>query len=176
MAALAALVHQTSLSPLPPGPSRNLTAAPPRSPAIPSQQSSETDLNRQGSHPLPLENTTLGGASGNERITVPIPGAIIPNVGRDAYSWKRAVDQWYHGDPANGLVVPIKDWPVQWYTGSMRLKTGTLYSNRKLLAEEFARLNFNEVAFKEKYPDYGKITTLLVAIRKENGLKRRSPG
>ncbi|KAJ7027695.1 hypothetical protein C8F04DRAFT_1212340 [Mycena alexandri] len=116
------------------------------------------------------ENISSDGISDGNAV-VPIPGAIIPSVGKDEHAWKRAVDQWYHGDPAKGLVVAIKDWPPHWYTGSMRLKTGTLYSNRKLLADEF---NFDEDTFKSKYPDYGKITALLAAIRKENGLKRRS--
>ncbi|KAJ7097829.1 hypothetical protein B0H15DRAFT_773173 [Mycena belliarum] len=70
---------------------------------------------------------------------IPLPGAIIPGVGKDGTAWKRAIDQWYHGDPTKGLVLPLKDWPTDWYTGSMRLKTGALYSNRKLLAEEYER-------------------------------------
>ncbi|KAJ7916440.1 hypothetical protein B0H13DRAFT_2231652 [Mycena leptocephala] len=68
----------------------------------------------------------------------PLPGASIPSVGRDANSWRRAVDQWEIGDPNAGLI-PLKDWPPHYYTGSMRLFTGTLYSNRKLLALEYKR-------------------------------------
>ncbi|KAJ7027994.1 hypothetical protein C8F04DRAFT_1212262 [Mycena alexandri] len=126
--------------------------------------------NPPDSRPLAQANTSSDVAAGVNAV-VPVPGAIIPGVGKDEHAWKRAVDQWYQGDPAKGLVVPIKDWPLHWYTGSMRLKTGTLYSQRKLLAEE---LNFDEDAFKTKYPEYGKITPLLAAIRKENGLKRRT--
>ncbi|KAK7059511.1 hypothetical protein R3P38DRAFT_2758932 [Favolaschia claudopus] len=43
---------------------------------------------------------------------VPISGAIIPGVGKDSQAWKRAIDQWYHGDPAQGLRVALKDWPL----------------------------------------------------------------
>ncbi|KAJ6587601.1 hypothetical protein DFH09DRAFT_1245331 [Mycena vulgaris] len=70
---------------------------------------------------------------------VPVAGAVIPGVGKDDGAWSPAINQWYHGDPVKGLVIRLKNWPTHWYTGSMRLKTGTLYSNRKLLAEEYER-------------------------------------
>lgn len=70
--------------------------------------------------------------------TIPIPGVLIPGVGRDASAWRRAIDQWYFGDNKVGLK-PLKDWPLHYYTGAMRLVTGTLYSNRKLLAMEYER-------------------------------------
>ncbi|KAK6969257.1 hypothetical protein R3P38DRAFT_3337113 [Favolaschia claudopus] len=78
----------------------------------------------------------------------PISGALIPAVGRDASAWKRAIDPWYRGNPSQGLQVALKNWPVSWYTGSMRLKTGTLYSNRKILAEAYERC----VVFLPPYP------------------------
>ncbi|KAJ7473394.1 hypothetical protein FB451DRAFT_1468164 [Mycena latifolia] len=70
--------------------------------------------------------------------SIPIPGVSIPSVGKDSKSWRRAIDQWEHGDPSAG-VIPLKDWPPEYYTGTMRLITGTLYSNRKLLAMEYKR-------------------------------------
>ncbi|KAJ7028164.1 hypothetical protein C8F04DRAFT_1044291 [Mycena alexandri] len=70
--------------------------------------------------------------------TIPIPGVLIPSVGRDASAWRHAIDQWYFGDNKAGLT-PLKDWPPNYYTGAMRLVTGTLYSNRKLLAMEYER-------------------------------------
>jgi hypothetical protein len=72
----------------------------------------------------------------------------------------------------------------------MRLKNGTLYSNHKLIAEEYKRwvaslhrtlcnLQFHSVglddnAFKQRYPEHTNVTKLLAAIRKRNGLVRRS--
>ncbi|KAK7054271.1 hypothetical protein R3P38DRAFT_2501152 [Favolaschia claudopus] len=104
---------------------------------------------------------------------VPVSGAIIPGVGRDSQSWKRAIDQWFKGDPDHGLQVALKDWPASWYSGKMRLVTGTLYSNRKLLAEEYERLGCNDEEFMQNYPEYPKITLLLNAIRQSKGLVRK---
>ncbi|KAJ7437648.1 hypothetical protein B0H11DRAFT_2255127 [Mycena galericulata] len=70
--------------------------------------------------------------------TLPLPGISVPSVGKDAMAWRHAIDQWELGDPSVGLM-PLKDWPPQYYTGAMRLVTGTLYSNRKLLAMEYRR-------------------------------------
>lgn len=69
---------------------------------------------------------------------IPIAGVSIPSVGRDAKAWRRAVDQWEFGNPAVGLT-PLKDWPTHYYTGTMHCITGSLYSNRKLVAEEYRR-------------------------------------
>ncbi|KAJ7201439.1 hypothetical protein B0H12DRAFT_1244257 [Mycena haematopus] len=107
-------------------------------------------------------------------VIIPVSGAVIPGVGKDSAAWKRAIDQWYHGDPSKGLMVPLKDWPTHWYTGSMRLKTGALYSARKLLAEEYEKMGSNDDRFMEAYPEYPKITALLIAIRKHKGLVRRA--
>ncbi|KAF8207109.1 hypothetical protein K438DRAFT_1917558 [Mycena galopus ATCC 62051] len=103
---------------------------------------------------------------------IPIANAIIPNVGRSSTAWKRAIDQWYTADPANGLTKALKDWPTEWHTGKMRTKVGALYSNRKLLAEEYERMGSSDDAFKMAYPEYPKITPLLAAIRARNGLVR----
>ncbi|KAK6992392.1 hypothetical protein R3P38DRAFT_3226262 [Favolaschia claudopus] len=105
---------------------------------------------------------------------LPVSGAIIPAVGRDCDAWKRAIAQWYHGDPSQGLHVPLKDWPASWHTGSMRLVTGTLYSNRKLLAEEYESFGCDNQRFMEAYPECQKITSLLTAIRRQKGRARRS--
>ncbi|KAJ7202670.1 hypothetical protein C8J57DRAFT_1622701 [Mycena rebaudengoi] len=131
--------------------------------------------------PLPAShNTTPGpvphGAQDDGSIitaVIPVPGAIIPGVGKDAESWKRAVIQWEVGDTARGLTIPLKDWPPEWHTGPMRVITGALYSNRKLLATEYIRLGRDDTAFKEAYPEYTKLTPLLKAIRQKNGLSRR---
>ncbi|KAJ7656034.1 hypothetical protein DFH06DRAFT_1411728 [Mycena polygramma] len=131
--AIAALVQQTSLSsndnsPSPPPSSLSSHGTPPaRVPVTggPTQRQSDSlPQMRDGS---------------DSNTVIPIAGAIIPGVGKDSQAWKRAIDQWYLGDPTKGLMVALKDWPTHWYTGSMRLKTGTLYSNRKLLAEEYER-------------------------------------
>ncbi|KAJ7199322.1 hypothetical protein B0H12DRAFT_1290915 [Mycena haematopus] len=115
-------------------------------------------------------NTSPSAADG----LIPVPGAIIPNVGKDATAWKRAIDQWYNDDPLKGLTKPLKDWPDDWYKGAMRLKTGALYSNRKLLAEEYERLGSDDSRFMEEYPEYPKMTPLLAAIRQRNGRVRKA--
>ncbi|KAF9060331.1 hypothetical protein BDP27DRAFT_1385591 [Rhodocollybia butyracea] len=60
--------------------------------------------------------------------SAPIPGVIVPDIPKHE-----------EGDPLQGLVKPLKDWPVEWYTGTMRLVTGTKRSNCKLVADEYER-------------------------------------
>ncbi|KAF9071276.1 hypothetical protein BDP27DRAFT_1382450 [Rhodocollybia butyracea] len=72
--------------------------------------------------------------------SAPIPGVMVPDIpkhGEDLFM--AVVKQWEEGDPSQGLTMPLKDWPVEWYTGSMRLVTGTKRSNRKLVADEYER-------------------------------------
>jgi hypothetical protein len=105
-------------------------------------------------------------------------------------AWRRAVDQWELGDPSVGLI-PLKNWPPQYYTGAMRLVTGTLYSNRKLLAMEYrryvffffphltffnVRLGSDDAVFMGTYPEHGNITQLLATIRRNSGCTRSSCG
>lgn len=69
---------------------------------------------------------------------LPIPGVAIPDLGKGKGAWRRALHQWNYGDPANGLQ-PLKTWPVHWYSGDMREKTGTKRSQRGLIAGEYER-------------------------------------
>ncbi|KAK7013580.1 hypothetical protein R3P38DRAFT_3576197 [Favolaschia claudopus] len=139
----------------------------------------EPDKSFMGEHNALQPPSTADDSSDDENSDpstafIPISGAIIPGVGKDSNAWKRAVDQWYHGDPAQGLMVALKDWPLSWYTGQMRLKTGALYCNRRLLAEEYECMGCDEKKFMEVYPEYPKITQLLKAIRQRKGLVRKS--
>ncbi|KAF9058958.1 hypothetical protein BDP27DRAFT_1432012 [Rhodocollybia butyracea] len=104
-------------------------------------------------------------------------GVIIPDIpkhGEDLFL--AVVKQWEEGDPSHGLVTPLKDWPVEWYTGTMRLVTGTKRSNRKLVADEYERLGRSKDAFKAAYPGvYNNLTKLYAAIRARNpGCMRKS--
>ncbi|KAF9048389.1 hypothetical protein BDP27DRAFT_1373764 [Rhodocollybia butyracea] len=87
------------------------------------------------------------------------------------------VKQWEGGDPPQGLVTPLKDWPVEWYTGNMCLVTGTKCSNCKLVAEEYKQKKDLTLvswigqddptcnAFKAAYPRiYNNLTKLYAAI------------
>lgn len=68
---------------------------------------------------------------------IPLPGMSIPDLGHAPDAWRKAIQQWEEADTSTGYV--LKDWPVEWYTGDMRLKTGAKRSNRKLIAEEYER-------------------------------------
>ncbi|KAJ7792481.1 hypothetical protein B0H14DRAFT_3563421 [Mycena olivaceomarginata] len=71
---------------------------------------------------------------------IPVANTIIPKLRKSNMVWKQAIEQWYDGDPVNGLTTALKDWPAKWHTGeTMRLKNRTLYSNCKLRAEEYKR-------------------------------------
>ncbi|KAF9067683.1 hypothetical protein BDP27DRAFT_1364735 [Rhodocollybia butyracea] len=107
----------------------------------------------------------------------PIPGIIVPDIpkhGEDLFL--AVVKQWEEGDPSQGLATPLKDWPVEWHTGTMRLVTGTKCSNRKLVAEEYERLGRSKDAFKAAYPGiHNNLTKLYAAIQARNpGHARKS--
>ncbi|KAJ7884335.1 hypothetical protein B0H14DRAFT_2564393 [Mycena olivaceomarginata] len=114
-------------------------------------------------------------ATQSDAPTLWLPRISVPSVGKDAMAWRRAVDQWELGDPSVGLI-PLKNWPPQYYTGAMCLVTGTLYSNRKLLAMEYRRLGSDDAVFMGTYPEHGNITQLLATIRRNSGCTRSSCG
>lgn len=85
-----------------------------------------------------------GAATGSEH-TLPERGQLIPNLkGRGKYqkpneSWKQAVQDWLHPDPAAGLLVSLKDWDPAWVRGANGKidSRGPKYHQRKLIAEEY---------------------------------------
>ncbi|KAJ7795219.1 hypothetical protein B0H14DRAFT_2532529 [Mycena olivaceomarginata] len=105
--------------------------------------------------------------------TIPIAGVSIPSVGKGPDAWRRAVDQWIFGDPAVGLM-PLNKWPPEYYKGPMRLITGALYGQRKLLGMEYERLGSDDGLFKERYPEHPHMTKLLLKIRANSGRTRSS--
>lgn len=68
----------------------------------------------------------------------PIPGVAIPDIGKGPGAWKKAVKQWEEGDPVQGLL-PLREWPKEWYTGSQRTKTGAKHGQCKIIGLEFER-------------------------------------
>ncbi|KAJ7923960.1 hypothetical protein B0H13DRAFT_1864427 [Mycena leptocephala] len=122
-------------------------------------------LTTEGDPPNTPESANTA-SNGSSKGLIPIPDAIIPSVG-NAESWKRAITQW------DWLTKPLSEWLDEWHTGDMRLFTGTLYSQRKLLAQEYERMGKDDNRFMEAYPEYPKITALLAAICVSNGLVRK---
>lgn len=179
IATLAAVIQQTSLSdssvslhaPVPSSYSQLFAAA--RGQTDPNCRQLLPQMSATSTTDNNPPNTSASASSSSDGFIL-VPGAIIPNVGKDATAWKRAIDQWYNGDPSKGLTKPLKDWPDDWYKGAMRLKTGALYSNRKLLAEEYERMGSDDSRFMEEYPEYPKMTALLAAIRQRNGRVRKA--
>ena len=79
-----------------------------------------------------MDSTTLSKAT-----NLPIMDINIPDLPRCKGTWERAIAQWFEPDPTTGIA--LKDWPVEWYTGIMRSKTGSKRSHRALVAEEYTR-------------------------------------
>ncbi|KAF9058839.1 hypothetical protein BDP27DRAFT_1504170 [Rhodocollybia butyracea] len=99
-------------------------------------QAASSDLPMEG---IPRQDHRPRKSLKSER-SAPIPGVMVPDIpkhGKDLFM--AIVKQWEEGDPSQGLTTPLKDWPVEWYTGSMRLVTGTKRSNRKLVADKYER-------------------------------------
>ncbi|KAJ7149831.1 hypothetical protein C8R43DRAFT_1088159 [Mycena crocata] len=97
-----------------------------------------------------------------------IPGVFIPDLKKGPTAWLDAVQQWEVGIPASKIPA-LRDWQKDWYTGGMRLVTGTKRSQRKLIAEEYYRLGCDQEAFTNTYPEaHKRIGALLKAIQKTN--------
>jgi hypothetical protein len=68
------------------------------------------------------------------------PGPRIPNV----RTWKDCITQWDEGDLENGLTLPLRHW-----TKSMRKTDPSRYSQRKLITNEYYRLNQSDKNMEE---------------------------
>ena len=68
----------------------------------------------------------------------PLPGIYIPNLKRGRGAWHEAVKQWEVGDPQNG-VIPLAQWPKEWYTVDMHPRTAAKRNNRQRIWEEYER-------------------------------------
>jgi hypothetical protein len=69
----------------------------------------------------------------------PVPSRIIPKVPDGEDGWKQVVRDWEYADPSRSLLVPLKDWPADWYSRSASASTtlGSLRNHRKIIATEF---------------------------------------
>ncbi|KAG6843139.1 hypothetical protein H0H87_007534, partial [Tephrocybe sp. NHM501043] len=93
---------------------------------------------------------------------VPLQGFIIPNLKAGSDTWKNAIEQWERGEPEHGLYIPLKDWPLEWYTGDMQTFTGSKHHDRQLVALAYERGNRDDTAFLEAYPEAAKSIQLLL--------------
>jgi len=69
---------------------------------------------------------------------MPIPGLRIPNLPQGKDAWRMAVAQWEEIDPSTGK--SLKDWPTEWYTGTMRPVYAAKRTARQIIADEYNRL------------------------------------
>jgi len=69
----------------------------------------------------------------------PVPSHTIPKVPDGEDGWKQVVRDWEYADPSRSLLVPLKDWPVDWYLRAACASTtlGSLRNQRKIIATEF---------------------------------------
>ncbi|KAF4621738.1 hypothetical protein D9613_012144 [Agrocybe pediades] len=99
----------------------------------------------------------------------------IPGVrnSRKKGSWMEAVRQWEMGDPGGGLHVPLKDWPVECYSGVMREWTGSKRRQREMIAKQFQCLELDPVAFDELHSNARRASAPIKAIHKNQYVKKR---
>jgi len=65
-----------------------------------------------------------------------VPGVYVSNISRTRDSWREAVKQWEEGDPSQNIL-PLKDWPLEWYTGAMWKYTISKQKARQIITEEY---------------------------------------
>ncbi|KIL55259.1 hypothetical protein M378DRAFT_18104 [Amanita muscaria Koide BX008] len=65
------------------------------------------------------------------------------------------------------MIPPLRSWEVEWYTGGMEPLFGAKRGQRKIIAEELARLNGDTAAFLQQWPMATRsVSELLRAIRR----------
>ena len=64
--------------------------------------------------------------SPSDSLNFPISGMVISDV----KNWHDVVWRWEIGDAST---MALKDWPKEWYQGGMKMFTGSLYSQRKMI-------------------------------------------
>ncbi|KAF8688094.1 hypothetical protein AX14_003512 [Amanita brunnescens Koide BX004] len=110
--------------------------------------------------------------SDTEEVPAVIPGIRIPDL--KAGEWKKALDQWYRGDPTARLR-PLKDWEPREYQGRMRKVVASKRRTRELIAMAYERCGSDNTAFIQAYPQATRaISQLADAIRQGYGLCRTS--
>jgi hypothetical protein len=141
----------------------------------------------------------VSGAVAKGRL-LPTKGLIVPDVpvtlpdgtkSRRQDSWSIIVQHWESGDPAHGLLTPLKDWPKEWLTGPNK-PLAMKHNNRKMVALEFinqyeslvvvlpsshifslCRYHRNKEDFLKAYPEAevggSKLLTAINEARKERG-------
>jgi hypothetical protein len=103
-------------------------------------------VTNQGSLRLPASGLQHSWRSRKVSRALPTEGLVIPDIPvlnedgtrqhrRD--SWREVVKQWIEGDPKRGLVVPLKDWPPEWYQGANKSLFAMKRHDRGLVAQEF---------------------------------------
>ncbi|KAF8333359.1 hypothetical protein F5887DRAFT_893721 [Amanita rubescens] len=117
---------------------------------------------------------TIGGGTKRQehRVVPPIPDLRIDDLGKGPDAWMQAVHQW--DVAASRGIAPLKSWKPDWYQGAMASYFAAKRSQRKTIAEEYARYNSDKDAFLQDYPMAGNVKDLLNAIRKRHHRRRTS--
>lgn len=87
-------------------------------------------------HHAPVPHVALIAPTAEAEDMGVIPGIRIPDL--KAGEWKKALDQWYRGDPAARLR-PLKDWEPREYQGKMRKVVASKRRTRELIAMAYER-------------------------------------
>ncbi|CAA7261015.1 unnamed protein product [Cyclocybe aegerita] len=105
--------------------------------------------------------------------SLPLSKVSIPDLGQERGTWRQAIFQWMAADGETGLA--LKDWPLEWYMGSMRTIMGSKHNLQQVVYKEYARLGASDARFLEVYPEAEKsLTDLVNLIRKRNKKIRAS--
>ncbi|KAF9918210.1 hypothetical protein BX616_009928 [Lobosporangium transversale] len=110
----------------------------------------------------------------NIRHMAPLPSVVQPPQDDteppvapripDIIHWREAVLQWEEGDPEKGLVLALRHW-----TPRMRATDPSRYSQRKLIATEFALLGRNLYNMKDTHGGaLESVSNLIASIRAKN--------
>ncbi|KAM6492880.1 hypothetical protein JOM56_011014 [Amanita muscaria] len=97
-------------------------------------------------------------------------GYYVPSLGPG--EWKKAIEQWHHGDPAAGMAA-MKDWPQSAFSGRRKKDLATIRQGRYLIAMAYEGCRSDDSTFLKMYPEAGQsISALLGAIRGRHNLQR----
>ena len=89
--------------------------------------------------PQPINTTPSHTCSSRQNRPPPrFPQAVISKLKPGPNAWREAITQWEEPNETT-RTKPLKDWPLEWYTGAMSRVTGAQYHQRKCIATEYYR-------------------------------------
>ncbi|KLO13156.1 hypothetical protein SCHPADRAFT_904458 [Schizopora paradoxa] len=131
-------------------------------PGIPSLAASFPTWTSATTPIAPIATSETDSNSRSALSSLPPPGLSIPDIRIKDKALELVISHWQHPNPSCGLIVALKDWPVEWYSGANKDKFAMKRYTRQVVALEYLEVyKSDDARFKRDYPEWNKGFTKL---------------